>query len=199
MTINFPSRSLIIAGAIVAANAVPQPLPTQARFTVEGFPRVSGSTSTQPVTVIAVCRLFGWKYRWSQTIDADDPRTVWPDVITNDFQSIIWPRIQHRQTHQSYVDLIDGKTDLILVARDISADERKLLDSRHVTLDARPVALDALVFVAHASNPVTNLRLEDIRSIYSGTRFTWKQLGGTATPPCSLLSGIAILGVKNCS
>jgi phosphate transport system substrate-binding protein len=176
-------RSLIIAVAFLAAIPAGQPLSTQARFTADGFPRVSGSTSTQPITILAVCRLFGWTHRWSQTLDADSPRLVWPDVITNDFHSTLWPRIQHHQTHQSYVDLIEGKADLILVARDISDDEQDLLDRRRLSLDARPVALDALVFVVHATNPVSNLQLEDIRSIYSGTRFTWKQLGGESDRP----------------
>jgi ABC-type phosphate transport system substrate-binding protein len=181
MAFKLSGRSLVIAVAFLAAIAVRQPLSAQAGFTADGFPRVSGSTSTQPITILAVCRLFGWTYRWSPELDADSTRTVWPDV--NDFRLTLWPRIQHHQTHQSYVDLIEGKTDLILVARDISADERDLLDRRGGTLDARPVALDALVFIVHATNPVTNLQLENIRSIYTGTQFTWKQLGGEADRP----------------
>jgi ABC-type phosphate transport system substrate-binding protein len=186
MAFKLSGRSLVIAVAFLAAIAVRQPLSAQAGFTADGFPRVSGSTSTQPITILAVCRLFGWTYRWSPTFDTDSPREVWPDI--RDFRLTLWrltlwPRIQHRQTHQSYVDLIEGKTDLILVARDISADERDLLDQRRVTLDARPVALDALVFIVHATNPVTNLQLENIRSIYTGTQFTWKQLGGEADRP----------------
>ena len=181
MAFKLSGRSLVIAVAFLAAIAVRQPLSAQARFTVDGFPRVSGSTSTQPITILAVCRLFGWTYRWSPELDADSTRTVWPDV--KDFRLTLWPRIQHHQTHQSYVDLIEGKADLILVARDISADERDLLDRRGVTLDARPVALDALVFIVHATNPATNLQLENIRSIYTGTQFTWKQLGGEADRP----------------
>ncbi len=192
-------RSLVIAVAFLAAIAARQPLAAQARFTVDGFPRVSGSTSTQPITILAVCRLFGWTYRWSQTFDADNPRTVWPDVITNDFHSTLWPRIQHHQTHQSYIDLIEGKADLILVARDISADERTLLDRRGVTLDTRPVALDALAFIVHVTNPVTNLQLEEIRSIYTGTCSRGNSWVGKLTGPCSRFLGIATRGVRNCS
>ena len=182
MAFRHSGGSLILAVAFLAAIAARQPLSAQAHFTVDGFPRVSGSTSTQPITILAACRLFGWTYRWSQSFfDPDNPRTVWPDV--KDFHLTLWPRIRHQQTHQSYIDLIEGKADLILVARDISADERVLLNQRGVTLDTRPVALDALTFIVHATNPVTNLQLENIRLIYGGTQLTWKQMGGEADRP----------------
>ena len=44
------------------------------------------------------------------------------------------------------------------------------------------VAWDALVFIAHPSNPVDNISLDDVRSIYAGNITNWKQLGGHSGP-----------------
>ncbi len=40
------------------------------------------------------------------------------------------------------------------------------------------VAWDALVFIVHKSNPVSNIKYADVRNIYEGKITNWKQLGG---------------------
>ena len=40
------------------------------------------------------------------------------------------------------------------------------------------VAWDALVFIVHRTNPVSNISLDEVRSIYSGRIKNWRQLGG---------------------
>jgi phosphate transport system substrate-binding protein len=44
------------------------------------------------------------------------------------------------------------------------------------------VAWDALVFIAHPSNPVDSVSLDDVRSIYAGRITNWKQLRGRDAP-----------------
>ncbi|MCL2316018.1 MAG: Ig-like domain-containing protein, partial [Actinomycetia bacterium] len=46
------------------------------------------------------------------------------------------------------------------------------------SLPFTPVAAEGLVFLTHASNPVTSLTLDEIRAIYAGTITNWKQVGG---------------------
>lgn len=41
-----------------------------------------------------------------------------------------------------------------------------------------PVAWDALVVAVHPSNPVTNLSLEQVKSIFTGKITNWKEVGG---------------------
>ena len=60
-----------------------------------------------------------------------------------------------------------------------------------------PVAWDALVFIAHPSNPATNLSLQNIRDIYEGRITNWKSLGGADLPLQSYIStpmGMAGIG-----
>ncbi len=40
------------------------------------------------------------------------------------------------------------------------------------------VAWDALVFIVHESNPVDNISLDNVRSIYEGKITNWRELGG---------------------
>jgi len=178
-----PVAFVLIGGTVLAARQPTPPATCEHRFTVDDIPRISGSTSTQPITTLAICHLFGWKHRWSFLFDADSPRMPWPEEIGDTFSTKLWPRVRHHQTHQSYVDLITGKTDLVLVAREPSSDERQLIATHGVVLESRPIALDALVFAVNDKNPISNLRLDDVREIYSGTRMMWKAVGGDADRP----------------
>ena len=44
------------------------------------------------------------------------------------------------------------------------------------------VAWDALVFIVHKANPVSNISLEDVRAIYAGKIANWKKLKGKDAP-----------------
>ena len=84
-------------------------------------------------------------------------RRIAPDLVIEESpQSVerinnIW----HSGTHGSYVNLIEGDTDFILVARPPSEDEQHLAQAKGVVLDMHAVALDAFVFLVNAENPVS--------------------------------------------
>lgn len=44
------------------------------------------------------------------------------------------------------------------------------------------VAWDSLVFIVHQGNPVDNISLDEVRSIYAGRITSWRQLGGRNKP-----------------
>jgi len=50
----------------------------------------------------------------------------------------------------------------------------------HATLT--PVAWDALAIITHPSNPVKDLSMKQVRSIYRGEITNWKQVGGNDAP-----------------
>jgi len=72
-------------------------------------------------------------------------------------------------------DLRSGKVDFAASCRNREKDDPK--DIQFVQ-----VAWDALVFVAHRSNPVDRITLEQARAIYAGQITNWKQLGGRNAP-----------------
>ncbi len=71
-------------------------------------------------------------------------------------------------------DTVSGKLDIGGTCRmSLPGTEKSEL---YATL--HPVAWDALAIIAHPSNPVNNLTMEQVKAIYTGKITNWKQLGG---------------------
>src|SRR5439155_23599050 len=81
-------------------------------------------------------------------------------------------------THKAYVNLIEGHSDIGLIARPPSPAELGLASTKGVGMEVLPVALDALVFLLHKDNPVRGLRTAHIQGIYLDHIKTWEQIGG---------------------
>ncbi len=141
------------------------------------YPAVDGSTSTHPLQRTIACEVYELACEWVLTgIDPNNPRVILPTAEAArkaPEPAEVVNGISHNGTHGSYVNLIEKKADLILVAREPSPDELAAADTAGVTLDVQPVALDAFVFVTHADAPVHDLPLETIRQIYAGSITHW--------------------------
>ena len=81
-------------------------------------------------------------------------------------------------THDAYVNLIQGKSDLNLAARPPSESELKLAKERGVNVKLQPVARDAFVLVVNRKNPVKGLTRRQVREIYEEKISDWKAVGG---------------------
>lgn len=166
-------------------SGVDAPVVSAPVVTLETYPRVDGSTSNLPLARLIACELLGVPWRWeygpftgeSQSTEktvAPAPENAEQQVLADG----ILAKIQHTKTHQSYVNLIDGTRDLILVASDPSTEEQAYAVEKGVTLDWTPLALDALVFVDNLQNTVTGLTTDQILSIFLGEITNWKNVGG---------------------
>jgi phosphate transport system substrate-binding protein len=166
----------------------------------EAYPRIDGSTSSQPLGTLVACRLTQTSFAWGThpfdgtrrlypTTDPYDPadklslefpdaRSYMPTKIRGD----LFKRIEHTGTHESYTSLITRTADLIIVAREPSDDELALSREKGVRIRFAPVALDAFVFLVNRSNPITSLTVEQIRAIYTGTTTNWSEVGGHTEP-----------------
>jgi phosphate transport system substrate-binding protein len=138
------------------------------------FPRIAGSTSTEPLWMEIICSMYAVYCRWQD----HDIQPELHDNLRDQLYSFVWSHFAARGTHQAYTALISGTADIILVARAPSPDELAFAHTKGITLDVRPVALDAFVFLVNSQNTVDNLSLEQIRGIYSGKITNWKQIGG---------------------
>jgi phosphate transport system substrate-binding protein len=150
-------------------------------LTLGKYPRVDGSTSARPLGRIIACEVlavpYDWCWDWSHTvccIEANESIEGYEEAA----QRINRWMVQHNGTHGSYVNLIEGEKDLILVARAPSDDELELAGNESVELDVRAVALDAFVFILNTANPVEGLTTTQIRNIYTGVITNWSQVGG---------------------
>lgn len=166
---------------------VPTSTPTPARDAaalaeaiVQDYPAVDGSTSTLPLQRVIACKLFGVRCVWGDMILVITERAIVPDIfgdVPPELADMVWA-IWHNGTHASYMNLLEGVVDFILVARPPSEDELQAARDRWIELEVMPVALDAFVFLVHTDNPVEGLTLETVRDIYAGRITRWSEVGG---------------------
>jgi periplasmic phosphate-binding protein len=147
------------------------------------FPVIDGSDSTEPLRDIIMCKLLGYSYAWERSPFVQDEmgiKGIKVDYACSEEERRVLQtkKLLYSNTHQSFINLIDGNVELIVTARDISRDEKKYADEREVSLHGKPIALDALTFMVHPQNKVNNITPEQIQLIYTGQLKNWKELGG---------------------
>ena len=153
-------------------------------FTIEDYPEVDGSTSTEPLQVLIACKLLGVDFHWTEHFDGSNRlRADESAPETAEMAEYINRNIIHTGTHGSYVNLIENRADviradLILVARPPSQDELDLARSNGVEMEIQAAALDAFVFVFNINNPVEGLTTKQIQDIYTGVTVNWSEVGG---------------------
>lgn len=149
-------------------------------LSLSNAPVIDGSDSTEPLRNLLMCRLLGIDCQWLQRLYSNSTWGVTPQwqSLSNEDKSTLQRILQNRNTHGSFVSLIDGDNDIIITARGISRDEQKYADEKGIQLLSRPVAKDAFVFIVNPKNPVRNLSIEQIQKIYTGEIRNWKEVGG---------------------
>ena len=149
------------------------------KFTLANLPRIDGSTSNVPLRNLILCELLNYTCKWEEFSPED---TTKERYMTIDAPQTILDAIKLKSvnstTHNAYVKLINGETDIIFVATQPSEEEQALMTEKGVELDIKPIALDAFVFIVNKDNIVTSLTLQQIVDIYTGKITNWKELQG---------------------
>ncbi len=157
----------------------PLDIPATRSAIVANYPKVDGSTTTGPLARLLACDLLSVPCVWSAPASANIERTYIPDpnaAVPSQTASTI-TGIKFSTTHNAYVNLIDGKTDVLLEARLPSPDELAEAKGKGVELETRAFALDAFVFLVNTNNPTENMPLATLRDIYAGKITTWSGAG----------------------
>ena len=81
----------------------------------------------------------------------------------------------------------NGSCDIGLASRDLKDDETGVNDEKAGGLTETIVALDGIAVIVNAENPVSDLTLEQIASIYTGAVTDWSEFGSDA-------GAIAVIG-----
>lgn len=161
---------------------------TSTVFTLDNAPVTDGSDSTEPLRTLLLFRQLGLKCNWMFESTyylvwkiAPDWYPFWSNISEEEQKAFkrFW---LNNNTHQSFVELIDGNDELIITARGISRDELKYAEEKGVSLMSSHIAKDAFVFIINANNPVKNLTVKQIQDIYMGNITNWKQVGGNDAP-----------------
>ena len=160
-------------------------IPTSMKdITIGNFPVLDGSDSTSPLRYILMCKLLGFDYEWQASPFIQNPDEAPKQVVPiftcseDERRELLTKRLLNSNTHQSFMNLIDDKVEVIITARSISRDEKAYADEQGVTLIEKPIARDALAFMVNLKNPVNNLSIEQIQCIYTGEIVNWSEVGG---------------------
>lgn len=160
-------------------------IPTSMKdITIGNFPVLDGSDSTSPLRYVLMCKLLGFDYEWQASPFIQNPDEAPKQVVPiftcseDERRELLTKRLLNSNTHQSFMNLIDDKVEVIITARSISRDEKAYADEQGVTLIEKPIARDALAFMVNLKNPVNNLSIEQIQGIYTGEIVNWSEVGG---------------------
>ncbi|MDP4179562.1 MAG: substrate-binding domain-containing protein [Bacillota bacterium] len=145
--------SIVLPIGLIILLAISIFMPSSKLFTQESYPRVDGATAAVPFAQILYKQLTGASAKKSKEV------------------------VKFNTTHDAYVNLIERKTDIIFVAGP-SNEELKLASDNGIKMNLTAIGKDAFIFVAHKDNPVNNLTINQIRDIYSGKIFNWREVGG---------------------
>ncbi len=180
------SSTSILSSVVSSANKIAMPTTyspdVNFKFTLDNLPRIDGSTSNVPLRSFMLCKLLNYPCSWQEyTLDevgANKERYV--DIKTTDANNkVLGTKSVNSTTHNAYVKLINGDTDVIFVATLPSDEEKALMKEKNVEFNIQPIAMDAFVFIDNVKNPVTGLTLKQILDVYTGQVTNWKELGGS--------------------
>ncbi len=74
--------------------------------------------------------------------------------------------------------LLNGTTDICMASREIKSKEVDQAKSLGITPKEFIVALDGIAVVVNPANPISELSIEQIGKIYTGSYTNWNQVGG---------------------
>lgn len=80
-------------------------------------------------------------------------------------------------TGSGYKCVMDGTTDIGMASGGMNYDIRKWAEKKNLKFKATEIAFDALAVFVHPSNQATNLSLEDLQEIVTGTATDWQEFG----------------------
>ena len=123
------------------------------KFTKDNYPRVDGSTATIPLSENIAAKLLNMTPEEGKAF------------------------VKHNTTHNAYVNLLDGKADIIFVTEP-STEELELAKKAGIEIEVIPIVKEAFVFLVNKQNPVDSISVKQIQQIYQGKIKNWKDLGG---------------------
>ncbi len=176
----------------------PTPALRKLGFDPLSFPKIDGSTSTQPLAVMIACRYFDLNSHWSFAPKGNPKEDTgyFDDIELKLAEYSLKPAekiksqsrlvgivdkflVGNESTHQAYVNILEGTSGFGLLARKPNTEEVELARKLNVELEVVPCAHDAFVFIVAQDGPVTELSTAQIKAIYTGTAKTWEAVGGS--------------------
>lgn len=123
-------------------------------ITDENYPRIDGSTSTLPLVEL-----------------------IYDKMYIEEGKINKYPK-KASKTYPSYMKLIEGEVDMILVPS-ASEDVLNIAKEKDVELEFIPIIAEALIFITADENTAKDITIDQIRDIYINLGIkNWSELGG---------------------
>lgn len=87
-------------------------------------------------------------------------------------------RAAYQPEDSVFLAFLNDKAKVIIVSRELSADENKALAKQEYAAHATKVGIDGLAIILSPNNPDSLLTLNQLRGIFSGQTTQWSQLSG---------------------
>ena len=134
----------------------------ESNLTLSGdIPKIDGAAALLPV--------------YSAVVDSVYPNE---SVIFNGSGYENGSAIVFNDTIKAYKGVTDGTVDIILCAAP-SKQQKQYAEEQGVELVYVPIGYEAFVFFVNENNPIDDLTVDRIKSIYSGEITNWNEVGGT--------------------
>jgi phosphate transport system substrate-binding protein len=173
--------SALLMAMLSGCNGIDNPEGDLKDIKLENWPLTDCSTSTRPVRDLVAYKLLEMPYKWEVDWMSGTTYIIQPAFSDTEFSFTYKDYLAKNPcsgTHGAYMNLIEGKTDVIIASRDVSRNEKASAAELGVELLTAPLAIDALVFIVNPKNPVKNLTADQVRKIYTGEITNWKEVGG---------------------
>ncbi|MCX6164096.1 MAG: substrate-binding domain-containing protein [Ignavibacteriae bacterium] len=113
------------------------------------------------------------------TIEADENLESVVGLLSKDFTRLnpeakITPIF--KPTKNVITDLLNKETKLIIIAGDMTEDDKKFIADYKIELQKHELAIDGIAFIINSENPAIRLTSKDLKSIFSGEIKKWSQI-----------------------
>jgi phosphate transport system substrate-binding protein len=85
--------------------------------------------------------------------------------------------------------LLDHECEIAMASRRITDEERRDAEKKGLDVREKCIGWGGIVIIVHPSNPVNELTVEQVRTIFSGQTANWKKVGGSDQPIAVLTIG----------
>lgn len=87
-------------------------------------------------------------------------------------------KVSYQPEDNVFLDLLNDKVKAIVVARELNAEEQRVLKKQDMLPITTKVGIDGLAIILHPSNPDSLLTLTQLRGIFGGQTTQWSQVSG---------------------
>lgn len=73
-------------------------------------------------------------------------------------------------------DLLNDRADMILISRELNAEEKEFIKRKKITFSTNQIATDAIALIVNDAYPDSLITTHQLKRIFNGTIKTWKEL-----------------------